>query len=1356
MKRITLLFCAFFLFLSTSHYSQNFGTFASAVWLTDCNTSNFFNTTGEGPSLIGPPQNVFTDTNFGVFIQNSGTFILRGGEVKTFKTSNGNACSVRMNYRIYLESDTPGGFNTIDFPFFNDCNTAISEFPSGGPCGEGDQKWQRVIADGTTTPFSPVNLTTFAPGNYVLEVFYDVTGDFDSPSQCDDTVFVSNNGNNFKAYFSIRANPNFIAFNPTTCSGTEGTITIENLNPNSSYSLTYNDDGSSVGPISIIADNNGQFVITGLNAGSYSNFNFVINNCSTTINTTISLNDPTVNPPTSGGNQSVCEDSPIQTLTAQATTNDGSIIVWYDAPVDGTIVTDPTLSSVGTIVYYAEAQNTTSNCISSTRTPVSLTINPAPLAPTGDAVQLICNDATVIFTLADLIVNGVNLQWYADQDATIPLATSTPIVNNTTYYVTQTVNGCESNSALAVLALLNNQIVPEITVVQPTCATPTGSIEITNPISTGNVYPDLIISEITDESLGSLTYIELFNGTGNMIDLANYRIKVYNNGGPNPSCNLLLSGLIPHNTVKVVSIGSNGNQGGVVPDLVFASCGGVNIDDNIRLTSASDVLIDLWGRTDGIAFTPNNEPGYTYRRLPTAIAPSTTWNPADWEAFDPQDYTNIGQFINVSSGSFDYSIDNGSTFQTNPLFGNLTPGTYTVLVRDVQTGCVSQAVIVVLANPNENNVPVFTFGNTLTICSGDNVPVLPTVDNNGVNGTWNPTTIDNTQSNTYIFTPNDTQCYSTFTLTVSVSTSTVPVFNFGNAITICNGEAVPSLPIIDNNGITGNWNPTSIDNTISGTYTFIPDNNPCASEYTLNVTVNDVITPVFNFNNSISICTSVQAPLLPNTDNNGITGSWNPSQIDDTDGGIYTFTPDAGQCAANFILTVNIINFATPVFDFGNTLTICEGDTVPVLPDVDNNGVNGFWSPAAIDNTTNGTYTFIVNNSECAVNFTLTVSVNPQVAPIFNFGNTLTICNGDAVPTLPSVDNNSIAGTWNVSTINNTQSGTYIFSPNPNQCASSFTLTVNVNQNVVPTFSFGNSLTICAGDAVPVLPNLSNNSISGNWNNTTVSNTNSAVYIFTPNEGQCSSVFQFTVTVNQPVIPTFNLVENVCYNSPSVLLPTLSDNGITGTWNPASVNTLQTTQYLFTPSSGCATTTLVTISVLPEIEIDVTTDCENNVFMIGAQLANNSDLIVTNYEWLNQNGQTVGLNAPTFNVTEYVRSTSETETFPIQFSIRITTADGCFVEQPITINNIFCGIQKGISPNGDGANDYFDLELLDVEKLSIFNRYGLEVYQKNNYKTEWIGQTNDGKELPTGTYYYVIHFRNSEAKTGWIYINREN
>ncbi|MBC8883927.1 hypothetical protein H9X57_12895 [Flavobacterium piscinae] len=36
-----------------------------------------------------------------------------------------------------------------------------------------------------------------------------MTGDLNSSSECDDTVFVNNNGDNFKAFFTIRANPTF-------------------------------------------------------------------------------------------------------------------------------------------------------------------------------------------------------------------------------------------------------------------------------------------------------------------------------------------------------------------------------------------------------------------------------------------------------------------------------------------------------------------------------------------------------------------------------------------------------------------------------------------------------------------------------------------------------------------------------------------------------------------------------------------------------------------------------------------------------------------------------------------------------------------------------------------------------------------------------------------------------------------------------------------------------------------------------------------------------------------------------------------------------------------------------------------
>ena len=110
---LLLLFCNY-------TQAQTFGTFASAVWLTDCNQSNFFNTSGTGPNLIGPAGNVFDNANLGAYTQNSATLILRGAEVKTFKTVGvANVCSVRMYYRVYLQSGTPGAFNSIDIPFLN-------------------------------------------------------------------------------------------------------------------------------------------------------------------------------------------------------------------------------------------------------------------------------------------------------------------------------------------------------------------------------------------------------------------------------------------------------------------------------------------------------------------------------------------------------------------------------------------------------------------------------------------------------------------------------------------------------------------------------------------------------------------------------------------------------------------------------------------------------------------------------------------------------------------------------------------------------------------------------------------------------------------------------------------------------------------------------------------------------------------------------------------------------------------------------------------------------------------------------------------------------------------------------------
>ena len=98
------------------------------------------------------------------------------------------------------------------------------------------------------------------------------------------------------------------------------------------------------------------------------------------------------------------------------------------------------------------------------------------------------------------------------------------------------------------------------------------------------------------------------------------------------------------------------------------------------------------------------------------------------------------------------------------------------------------------------------------------------------------------------------------------------------------------------------------------------------------------------------------------------------------------------------------------------------------------------------------------------------------------------------------------------------------------------------------------------------------------------------------------------------------------------------------------------------------------------------------------------------------------------------------------------------IDQQCTAPNPDCTngeIPKGISPNGDTLNDFFDLSHLPaISKLEIFNRYGLLVYSQRNYKKEWNGKTDKGNELPSGTYYYAIHFESQKAKTGWVYINR--
>ncbi|TDS64288.1 choice-of-anchor J domain-containing protein [Myroides indicus] len=96
----------------------------------------------------------------------------------------------------------------------------------------------------------------------------------------------------------------------------------------------------------------------------------------------------------------------------------------------------------------------------------------------------------------------------------------------------------------------------------------------------------------------------------------------------------------------------------------------------------------------------------------------------------------------------------------------------------------------------------------------------------------------------------------------------------------------------------------------------------------------------------------------------------------------------------------------------------------------------------------------------------------------------------------------------------------------------------------------------------------------------------------------------------------------------------------------------------------------------------------------------------------------------------------------------------CIDESSFTINYDDCPIPRGISPNNDGLNDVFDLTPHGVENIKIYNRWGTEVYSYDgSYTTQWHGQGKNGKQLPDGTYYYVI-IAHGKTRTGWVQINK--
>ena len=195
---------------------------------------------------------------------------------------------------------------------------------------------------------------------------------------------------------------------------------------------------------------------------------------------------------------------------------------------------------------------------------------------------------------------------------------------------------------------------------------------------------------------------------------------------------------------------------------------------------------------------------------------------------------------------------------------------------------------------------------------------------------------------------------------------------------------------------------------------------------------------------------------------------------------------------------------------------------------------------------------------------------------------------------------------------------------------------------------------------------------------------------------------------------------------------------------------------------GDTTITLVT-GVTPELEDDtVFTKCTNEDIELSVNVLN-ADLLGSDLEYVwSIDGTEVqtGSDYTYIHVAGQALGFVEVTVIDLMTTCQISTQ----IEVASFMNAECVDIPQGLSPNGDGMNDCLVLDHLeasdDIVKAEIYNRYGVKVFELNDYTSEWCGQdassgnSNSNDLLPVGTYFYVIQFNSGRAPiTSWIYLN---
>ena len=395
----------------------------------------------------------------------------------------------------------------------------------------------------------------------------------------------------------------------------------------------------------------------------------------------------------------------------------GQNIKWYDAVTAGTVLTNDTPLQNG-ITYYASQ---TINGCESERAPVTIQIQNTA-APTGNGRQTFCSSQNP--TLSTITVTGSTIKWYDAAASGTLLSNTTLLQNGSTYYATQTENGCESVNRLAVQAVLITTL-PAKNYDEMLCDDLNDSKEIVNLTS----YNTNLIATTSGYSF---SYYSTLAGAEN--ELANSKIV-------NPTTYKILLGT----TTIYVRINSPTACYAIAflkltvvakPIITIADTVPICANTSITITAGAGYDSYLWSTgetTPSIVVTNPAHLSVTVTKNYGTINCSSTKDfvvkkstVATITSIETKDWTDNSNMITVyttGTGDFEYTID-GDNYQNSNQFTNLLSGAYTVQVRD-KNGCGTTTNTVFLLmypkffTPNGDN-----FNDTWSIRFSENEPQL--------------------------------------------------------------------------------------------------------------------------------------------------------------------------------------------------------------------------------------------------------------------------------------------------------------------------------------------------------------------------------------------------------------------------------------------------------------------------------------------------------------------------------------------------------------------------------------------------------------------------------------------------------